>query len=195
MPSQYDPSKILPAAQMIDTSYPQDELDAIYTRSVHSFFCPVCSMGRCRVIVKSQSLQFEQWQYECGYCQITGTKTYIYNARFCSVCGRALNEYGRCPSGCVDSTIARAIIGVEAQLVQSWMLLRLVRLAEQERWYSGQSVWLVPGKAFLKESAGWVRLHVVGEGRSLPVYILSPMTGWGEVVGLDRHFAEWLKGE
>ena len=114
MPSQYDPQQVLPNDQMVDTSYSQAELDAIYTRSVHSFFCPVCSMGHCRVIVKSQSLQFEQWQYECGYCQITGTRHYIVHVRFCSVCGRALSEGNHCPRGCVDSTIAQAIISAYA---------------------------------------------------------------------------------
>ena len=115
MPSQYEPSKIIPNNQMIDPAYTQEQLDAIHTRSVNSFFCPVCSMVHCRVIVASQDGPYEQWIYECGFCKITGTKSYIEHTRFCSVCGRALNEWNHCPTGCVDSTIAQAIIRAYAK--------------------------------------------------------------------------------
>lgn len=195
MSSQYDQSRLLPNDQMVDPSYLRAELDAIYTRSVNSFFCPVCSMGRCRVVIESQNLPFEEWLYECVHCNARGTKAGIYASLNCQMCGRTLNEWGRCPTGCLDNQTAAAVIATSVPLVKSWTLLAMVRIASPETWYSGQSVWIVPGKAFLKESAGWVRLHVVGEGRSLPVYIFNPLAGWVEVVGLDREFAKWIKGE
>ncbi len=117
-------------------------------------------------------------------------------AHYCSMCGCKLNARDKCDSnGCNDNAVTAAVIATSEPIVKTWELLKLARLAEQQQWYSGQSVWIVPGKAFLKECAGWVRLHIVGEGRSLPVYIFSPLVGWVEVVGLDREFAKWLKGE
>jgi hypothetical protein len=95
---------------MVDTSYPQAQLDEIYTRSVNSFFCPACSMGRCRVIVESQSLPYDQWQYECGKCGVRGTKSGIYASLNCRMCGRTLNEWGHCPTGCNDNAVTLAII-------------------------------------------------------------------------------------
>jgi hypothetical protein len=114
-------------------------------------------------------------------------------ASYCNQCGVKLDARGNCPTGCLDNQTASAIITADKPLVKTWALLTMARIASPETWYSGQSVWLVPGKAFLKECAGWVRLHIVGEGRSLPVYIFSPLAGWVEVVGLDREFAKWLK--
>jgi len=125
-------------------------------------------------------------QYEADQIHIT--------AHYCQMCGCKLNAVGKCDSnGCNDNSVTAAVIATSAPLVKTWTLLTMARLASPETWYSGQSVWLVPGKAFLKEGAGWVRLHIVGEGRSLPIYIFSPLAGWVEVVGLDRHFAEWIK--
>ena len=116
-------------------------------------------------------------------------------AHYCKMCGVKLDGRGHCPTGCNDNAVTAAVIATSTPLVKTWTLLTMARLASPETWYSGQSVWLVPGKAFLKESAGWVRLHIVGDGRSLPVYIFSPLAGWVEVVGLDREFAKWIKGE
>lgn len=114
-------------------------------------------------------------------------------AYFCNVCGRALNEWERCPTGCLDNKTAAAIIATNAPLVKSWTLLTMVRIASPEKWYSGQSVWIVPEKAFLKEQSGYVNLHVVGHDKSLPMFVFSPMLGWDEITGLDRNFAQWLK--
>ena len=76
----------------------------------NSFFCPVCSMGRCRVVLESQNLPFEEWLYECGHCNVRDTKAGIHARLNCRMCGRTLNEWGRCPRGCNDNAVTLAII-------------------------------------------------------------------------------------
>jgi hypothetical protein len=113
-------------------------------------------------------------------------------AAYCNQCGVRLDGRGHCPTGCLDNQTAAAIIDAQPK---NKHLLTWVRekCSDKNQWYSGESLWIMPKKYFLKASAGWVRLHIVGGGRSLPVYVCSPLIGWVEVVGLDREFAKWLK--
>ena len=75
--------------------YDAETPDDAYTRSVHSFWCPICKAGRQRPNVTA-ALYFDDWRYECDHCRATGTRKQIENSAFyaeripsktCPICG------------------------------------------------------------------------------------------------------------
>ena len=92
---------------MHETYRPNAEFDGdAYTRSVHSFWCPICKAGRQRPNVTA--VYFDDWRYECDHCRATGTKQQIENSAFyaeripsktCPICGDKQRVYAQRMSG------------------------------------------------------------------------------------------------
>jgi predicted RNA-binding Zn-ribbon protein involved in translation (DUF1610 family) len=170
-------------------SYSQEQLDAMYLRSVNSFFCPRCLMGFCRIDLDTMTRPYNERTYTCDKCGAHGTKADMLGKK-CVTCKTPLVN-GHFPKGCSDNKVVAAILSASKPI--DWELLTWARQAAQDKWYSGQTVWIVPDKAFLKEYQGYVNLHIVGLDKSLAVFILSPMLGWVEVLALDKSFAKFIK--
>jgi hypothetical protein len=75
-------------------------------------------------------------------------------------------------------------------------LLTLALAAAKPQWYSGESVWLVgqgkTGKAYLKNTGGWIHLYVIGYDTPLPIFVLDPaLNAWVETRQARAEYSSW----
>jgi hypothetical protein len=89
-----------------ETYRPNAEFDPdAYSRSVYSFWCPVCDAGRQQPDIKlNLAHSYGEWIYRCDHCEAGGTKKQIENSAFyaaripprtCPICGDRIMPYAQ----------------------------------------------------------------------------------------------------
>ena len=73
-------------------------------------------------------------------------------------------------------------------------LLEMALEQEKAQWYAGESVWLIPGHVFLKQSNGDVHLCLAGyPGDCLIWYLDLHTCTWTTPRDLQRRYARWAE--
>lgn len=73
-------------------------------------------------------------------------------------------------------------------------LLTLARNQAKSQWHSGEVLYLIPKRAYLKNDGdGHVHLCLTSKDKALEVFYLSHKSGWIESPNLDRKYQEWVK--
>jgi hypothetical protein len=71
-------------------------------------------------------------------------------------------------------------------------LLTLALAAAKPQWYSGETVWIIGRKVYLKNTGGWIKLYCVGYDEPLPVFYLNPaINAWAECKTVRNNYQSW----
>jgi hypothetical protein len=71
-------------------------------------------------------------------------------------------------------------------------LLDLALAQRREQWPISETVWLIPGRVFLKNEDCIIVLNLVGYARGLPIFALDLLSGrWRTVVNLTDNYTAW----
>ena len=71
-------------------------------------------------------------------------------------------------------------------------LLTLALAAAKPQWYSGETVWIIGRKVYLKNVGGWIKLYCVGYDEPLPVFYLNPaFQTWVQSTKVVENYPTW----